>query len=132
MVQNRGFHFEITGKVARQAEPGRVTTHLHQGGEAILLNDYIRKLPLEWQERVEAETDLIALQTAQVLAARMERLGEFSVDMGVDCQGKVWIIEVNGKPSRKSFLIAGDLQARSIGYEYLIDYILNDYLNRSR
>jgi len=132
LVQNTGSRFEITGKVARQAQNGRVTTHLHQGGEALLISDYIKRLPPTWQDQVEADLDRVALQTAQVLAGRMNRLGEFSLDMGLDGNGKVWIIEVNGKPSRRSFRVAGDLKARGDGFEHLIDYILHDYINLSR
>ncbi|MGE5450034.1 MAG: YheC/YheD family protein [Methanomassiliicoccales archaeon] len=131
LVQNTGSSFVVTGKIARQAEAGRVTTQLHQGGEALLLHEYLSKLPLAWQDRLEADVDRIALQTAKVLANRMPRLGEFSLDMGLDQKGKVWIIEANGKPSRKSFRIAGDDQARGDAYEHLIDYMLHDYITGS-
>ncbi|WP_368784377.1 YheC/YheD family protein, partial [Acinetobacter baumannii] len=37
------------------------------------------------------------------LEQRHGRLVELGIDIGIDRQGKVWLIEVNSKPGRASF-----------------------------
>jgi hypothetical protein len=44
-----------------------------------------------------------SLETATLLDQKLGLLGEISVDFGLDQNGKLWIIEVNGKPQKSIF-----------------------------
>lgn len=45
----------------------------------------------------------ISIQTAVTLEKSLCNLGEISVDFGIDTEGRLWIIEVNGKPDKLMF-----------------------------
>lgn len=45
----------------------------------------------------------ISIQTAKILEKKLCFLGEISVDFGIEPNGKLWIIEVNGKPEKTVF-----------------------------
>lgn len=127
LVQSTGDRFVVTGKVARRAQKDRITTHLDLGGKALTFAEYLDQLPLHLQPTARQGIDRLALDTAEFLSQRLERLGEISLDMGMDEQGRLWIIEVNGKPSRKSFRAAGDIASCRASYDNLLKYALFDF-----
>lgn len=45
----------------------------------------------------------ISILTAKILEEKLCFLGEISVDFGIEPSGKLWIIEVNGKPEKTVF-----------------------------
>ena len=50
----------------------------------------------------------ISIRVAKTLEKHLCSLGEISVDFGITNNGKLWIIEVNGKPEKTIFGEIGD------------------------
>ncbi|GEM_PF-4402130 len=58
--------------------------------------------------KVLAKLKGLSRKVARLLEKRFVMLGELSVDFALDTEGKVWIIEVNGKPDRNLFFALRD------------------------
>jgi len=112
MQKNETGHWEQTGKAARVGRKQSVTSNLHGGGTAhraipFLIEQYGsgagRKIATLIQE--------LAAEIPEALEAHYGRLAELGIDFGVDRKGKVWILEVNSKPGRTSFVKIGDMKS---------------------
>ena len=88
----------------RQGAPGSVTSNLHGGGHAEDAESFLRgKYGTEAAKAIVATAREIALRVPDVLEQYHGRLAELGVDLGVDADGKVWILEANSKPGRSAF-----------------------------
>lgn len=92
----------LTGAAARIAGRGRITTHVPRGGSRRDLAPVLREVfgPHRVDE-IRAELEHACVSAGQAL----ERLsgkpfGEFSLDVAIDVDGKIWILEMNAKPFR--------------------------------
>ncbi|RAV06558.1 YheC/YheD family protein [Paenibacillus sp. YN15] len=114
LVQKNGRGlWELTGMGARVGASGSITSNLHGGGSAVEVD--------EWLERqFGAARSAEILRTLRMLAKRIPaaleacngRMAELGLDLGVDREGRVWIIEANTKPGRSIF--------RKLGQEKLL------------
>jgi glutathione synthase/RimK-type ligase-like ATP-grasp enzyme len=80
--------------------------------------------PAEILPRLES----ISSKVAELLEEHFVMLGEIGVDFALDTEGRVWVIEVNGKPDRNLFFALRDeelikrILARPLEYAcYLAD-----------
>ncbi|MBT9177200.1 MAG: Endospore coat-associated protein YheD [Firmicutes bacterium] len=106
----------ITGTAARIGQRGSITSNLHGGGRAMRTEALLRAaFPLQW-ETILSKAHSLCLSIPSALDQELGRFGELGLDLGVDKDGKVWLIEANSKPGRKVFLKikARDLRRRSI------------------
>ncbi len=86
--QNR---FTITGVGVRLAKKQQVTTHVPSGGVIVS--------PDELPVKTDHETiDQLINQCGKQLSAFYDDIGEFSADVGVTREGKLYIFELNAKP----------------------------------
>lgn len=102
--------WQVTGVGVRAGPPGSVVSNLHGGGRALRLEQVLSRALDGDQERVQEICLLIrhlALRVAEVVAKATSCLGELGVDLGVDRQGRVWIIEANSRTGRATFRRAG-------------------------
>lgn len=83
--------FSITGIGIRVADSGRITTHVSKGGY-ILPYEKIR------QPSLEKVFHWILQECGKTLSNEYGPFKEFTIDMGRDQSGKLWIYEVNAKP----------------------------------
>lgn len=90
-----------TGAAARVAGPGQITTHVPRGGSRASLAEALSAFPPEVALRVEGELQSMAVAIARAVEAGTGRaFAEFSMDIGADRQGRLWLFEVNSKPLR--------------------------------
>ncbi|UOY92035.1 YheC/YheD family protein [Ectobacillus sp. JY-23] len=85
--------FRISGIGVRVAGIGNIVTHIPNGGHMIALEEL--KRPVRSKE-LEHLVDLCG----QSLMASFGRVREFSLDIGVDPNGRYYIFEANAKPMR--------------------------------
>lgn len=84
----------------------------------------LTRLRVPRRKRIIAELHEISLKAAFYLEQKLGHLGELSVDFILDPSGKLYIIEVNGKPQRKvyDFLACpeatGNVLRRPLEYAY--------------
>ncbi|WP_138496271.1 YheC/YheD family protein [Paenibacillus pinistramenti] len=98
---SRGY-WSVTGIGARLAGKKRITTHVPQGGTVedprdMLLPTFGPEGAEELLERARASAVTIA---RQIERACEQTLGEMSMDLGIDEDGKIWFFEANAKPMK--------------------------------
>lgn len=92
----------VTGIGARLAGPKRITTHVPQGGsiedpEKMLLPAFGSDMTTLLLSRIKSSALLIAKQIEKESGFL---LGEMSMDLGVDTDGRLWFFEANAKPMK--------------------------------
>ncbi|RAL26854.1 YheC/YheD family protein [Thermoflavimicrobium daqui] len=121
--KNEKHEWETTGMAVRIGNPHTVTSNLHGGGEAVPLLPFIEKLyskevVIKIQNQIKELTDLVP----NYIEAKHGPLLELGLDLGIDPQGKVWLLEVNSKPGRSVFLKIGRHELRERAIQLPIRY----------
>ncbi|SEO76057.1 YheC/YheD family protein [Paenibacillus sp. OV219] len=71
----------------------------------------------------------VSIAAAQVAEAHIGSLGELSVDFAIDEQGKLWIIELNGKPQKSIYKDMKSSKHKNLVYSRPLEYAY--YLSHS-
>lgn len=98
--------WHLTGAAIRAGRPGGIISNLHGGGQALQLEQVLAQtLPggAAAVPSVVAQIEQLSLRVGAVLAKGTKCLGELGVDLGVDKNGKVWVIEANSRTGRAVF-----------------------------
>lgn len=101
----------VAGLAARLGKPHRIVSNLHQGAKPTPLAPILEALFPNRAAALLDEIRTISLQVARAVQSFAPRAGELGIDLGVDLEGKVWLIEVNPKPGRQSFLALNPVEA---------------------
>lgn len=121
--KNAHGRWTITGKAIRQGPSEGMTSNLHGGGTAISVTPF-----LESEFGVAIASDIMTCinrlseHIPPILESGFGRLGELGIDFGIDCSGKVWLLEVNSKPGRHAFRQIGDIPASQLSVENPLRY----------
>ncbi|MGN7469717.1 YheC/YheD family endospore coat-associated protein [Brevibacillus sp. SAFN-007a] len=123
--------WRVTGSAVRIGESGSSTSNLHGGGQAVpfaplLVNRFGRRQG----QQIMRECHLLAHEVASTLEDYFGRMMEFGLDIGVDGNGRVWLIEVNPKPGREVFRQMGETDTYATAVERPVEFAL--YLARNR
>lgn len=104
--------WDCTGIVLRIASNGKKATNLSQGGIVLKAEPVLEELwPGKSQEILQA-IRYLCIEICYTLEESYGALGELGLDIGVDENGGIWLIEVNGKPAKSTI--------RKLGREDLI------------
>lgn len=99
--KNRESRWEVTSIVARIAGNHHFVSNLARGGTLSTVSEALsraRGVPIK---ATNAKLRKAAVDIAQGIEAQIpQNFGELGVDLAVDTRGKVWLIEVNSKPSK--------------------------------
>ncbi|HZG17071.1 MAG TPA: YheC/YheD family protein [Candidatus Bathyarchaeia archaeon] len=110
LQKNQKGEWTITGHGIRVGGEKSATSNLHGGGKAV---DSIRFLASRFNEdrakEIVAECEQLGYQTAATIEGHFGRMLELGLDIGIDTDGRVWLIEVNPKPGREIFKELGQL-----------------------
>lgn len=93
----------VTSVVARIAGSNHFVSNLARGGTLSRVKEALAKTSLSaaQQRTVAASLRKAALDIAKGIETRITgHFGELGVDLAVDTSGKVWLLEVNSKPSK--------------------------------
>ncbi|WP_078552598.1 YheC/YheD family protein [Bacillus alkalicellulosilyticus] len=90
-VQQLQGSWTLAGIGVRSAGEKSITTHVPKGGE--ILSTYQISPPIN-RQRFEA----ISYRVGDMLSKAYGEIGEFSLDIGRDTSGHLWLFEVNSKP----------------------------------
>lgn len=115
LVQKDGSgQWVVTGVAARIGKRGGVTSNLHGGGHAVSLRRILKQI---FSDQIRAQQVIEEIQSMAILIATsleesIGSFGEVALDIGLDVHGRLWLIEVNSKPGRKTFQLVGSRQTR--------------------
>jgi hypothetical protein len=101
LLQKRDGGWTVVGKGVRVAGSNTITTHVPNGGRIASASDVLTSVFGEKGERVNQGVDDMAIACAEAIDAHYgQRLGEMSMDIGVDAGGSPWFFEANSKPMK--------------------------------
>lgn len=110
MVQRKRNSSEwvVTGKLAKIASNNYVITNVAKA--LLAAEEAINRasLPSEKMNNILAEIDQVSLLVAEQLAKSYPKNRVYGIDLGIDQEGKVWIIEANLSPSTFMFKLLKD------------------------
>lgn len=100
--KNRNGYWALSGLGARMAGTSSITTHVPRGGriddpEKLLTYTFGQEKAHKLLQKTRVAALLIA---KQIERASGQRLGEMSMDLGVDNRGNLWFFEANSKPMK--------------------------------
>ncbi|MGG4442081.1 YheC/YheD family protein [Brevibacillus fortis] len=106
MIQrrNRKESWVITGWCAKLAGPGFVVTNVARSrGKVLPVRTAIKLSDIEAGPHLLSEIRMVAAAAAHRLGRAYPTLREIGLDLGIDVDGKPWIIEANFRPSLSLF-----------------------------
>lgn len=114
--------WEMTGLAARIFGQGSVISSPRSGGavagfEKVLTDSVIRK-------DIMASMLKFAKAAAEVIEEKYGLFAELGFDLGIDDKGKVWLIEINGKPIKISIDRLRNHQVSTLAYERPLEYAI--------
>ncbi|MGG4170003.1 YheC/YheD family protein [Rossellomorea vietnamensis] len=104
--QNRDEKWGLVSSVARIASQDQFVANVDQGGR---IEKPLVVLQTIFSPRESAaimkEMKELCIHASKLLADSLEgHFAEFGIDIGIDKSGKPWLIEVNSKPSKRTYL----------------------------
>lgn len=116
--KNEQNEWHITGMIGKQSPEAFVTSNLQSGGQAIELEELLHhRFSAKEKEHIIADIERISLILPRYIESKFGNFIEFGIDIGIDTKGRVWIIEVNTKPNRELFRLAGQTDAYQTAIE---------------
>ncbi|GGE14310.1 hypothetical protein GCM10011571_14720 [Marinithermofilum abyssi] len=99
-----GSPWVLTGWVAKTAGNGYFITNSRSGGGVHTVEQALTKSNVRRRRKhVLKELKEVSLLAARILGKDVPRLKEIGFDMGIDRNGRVWILEANLKPGFYAF-----------------------------
>lgn len=96
--------WKITGYGIRVGAKNSSTSNLHGGGKAMAFEKVItERFGVQRMEEIRSDCFKLAHQIVQTIERHFGKMMEFGLDIGIDTNGRVWLIEVNPKPGRDIF-----------------------------
>ncbi len=104
--------WNITSIVARIGAKQEFVSNLARGGTVMRPLEALRTcMDPKKAHKVLAQIKELALEIAAVTSSQTKgMIGELGIDIGVDIEGKPWLIEVNSKPSKSFKLENGKIR----------------------
>lgn len=106
MIQRRSSRepWIITGWCAKLAGPGYVVTNVARSrGRVLPIRTAIKQSNIEAGPHLLSDIRIVAAAAAKQLGRAYPTLREIGLDLGIDVDGKPWIIEANFRPSLSLF-----------------------------
>ncbi|AVX19700.1 YheC/D like ATP-grasp [Carboxydocella sporoproducens DSM 16521] len=102
--KNKYRTWEVTGKECRLPASKGLVTNLARGGKVLELKNIFDN---EQHNLMKLEQDInnLAISVANQMDFLGENFGEFGLDIAIDQNLKLWLIEVNFRPTYKGFKI---------------------------
>lgn len=93
--------WKISGIGVRIAGQKAISTHVPMGGRIEGFNRVLSNAFPQQKESIQHRLKHLSLTCAKAIEAKTGKiLGEMSMDIGIDKQGKLWFFEANAKPQK--------------------------------
>lgn len=121
--KNQHKEWETTGMAIRAGKTNSITSNLHGGGKAHKLHPFIDQHFTPQQVlKIDRSIQKIASVVPPFIEQNHGTLLELGLDVGIDRNGKLWILEVNSKPGRTVFLRTGEIDVRKRSIQLPMQY----------
>lgn len=114
MLRDDKNKWECSGIVARVAPKGSIVSNAHSGGTPTSLDILLRKklgYPRSKFDEIKKNLENISIKAAKFLDDYGIKAAILGIDIGIDTNGKLWIIEINIRyPDLSLFSYVGDYQ----------------------
>jgi glutathione synthase/RimK-type ligase-like ATP-grasp enzyme len=125
LQKNRNGVWKVVSMVARKGNVQSFVSNLAQGGKierpSSVLNQFRASNPLMPTNKKLGRT---AKEIATCLDQHLDgNYGEFGIDLGVDHMGRIWLIEINSKPSKKDEALLADVKKPRPSVVHLFEYL---------
>ncbi len=105
--------WSVTSIVARIAGNHHIVSNLARGGSLSSVLEALQKAKLSNSHYVNTKLRKAAVEIAQGIEKHIpKQFGELGVDLAVDTSGRVWLLEVNSKPSKNDSTPLSDNKIR--------------------
>lgn len=124
LVQKNGCgKWEMVDKSIRVAAASNsVVTNISSGGEARSFSDVIPMIFPKHAGAIEMELNNMSINICRCLEERYGRLGELGIDAALDAEGKIWLLEVNGKPAKTCIHNSNNPELIHTAYSNIVKY----------
>ncbi len=115
--------WEVVSSVARVAANQQFVANVDQGGRIEKPLTILTSLfPDKESYKIMSEMKELSLSSAHLLSESLGgNFAELGIDIGVDSNGDPWIIEINSKPSKRTYLETGRIRPSVKAlYEYCL------------
>ncbi len=101
LLQKQSGTWHVVGRGVRVAGTGSITTHVPNGGSIVSADDVLAKAFGSRASDIDAALHTAVLRCADAIDGFYRgQLGEMSMDMGVEPNGRIWFLEANSKPMK--------------------------------
>ena len=120
-------HWQPSCIVARLAAPGSIVTSPRSGGAVVEFDTVLKEV---FNEDIRGDNGLyqevvdVGREVVRAIEGEFGECVELGLDMAIDKHGKVWIIEVNGKPLKVSIKRLNDPEVLNRCYDRPIEYAI--------
>lgn len=94
--------WQVIGMIGRIAATGRHVTNVAKGGKVKKVEELFRASGFEPEQMASAIREA-SMQIMSYLSGKLPQLADVGLDIGVDRQGAIQLIEINGRDQRYSF-----------------------------
>lgn len=123
--------WEVTGMGVRVGGTNSSTSNLHGGGKAVPFEQFMtERFGREQTKLIQQECHELAHAVVRSIEKRFGSMMEFGLDIGIDVNGRVWLIEVNPKPGREIFREMGQLKLYQESIRKPLEYALSLVANK--
>ncbi len=125
LQKNRFGNWKIVSIIARLGNPRTFVSNLAQGGKLESAASLLKQLQSHYRNLPSVkELKSSALEIANFLDTGLDgNFGEFGIDLGIDTAGRIWLIEVNSKPSKRNDAISDQVKRPRPSVLHLYEYV---------
>jgi len=117
--KNKHDRWEVSGALCRIAVKNFYITNVSHAIKPV--EDTLLQSECHQPKLIE-EINKISIEIAKQLESKLKGIGEIGVDLCLDHEGKLWILEVNGKPMKGLFRQLGDEEMMKTIFSRPIEY----------
>ncbi|GAA0376364.1 YheC/YheD family protein [Bacillus horti] len=101
MQKNKLGKWSVTSMVARVGPLNRFVSNIARGGEIVKVNSVLSACGFKEPKIMRQQLIHVAKKTCEGIEnSYKDQFGELGVDLGLDKQGRIYLLEINSKPSK--------------------------------
>lgn len=118
MQRTTGGEWALTKMFSRIAPAGSFTANLSRGGEGCRIDLLLRRVYGRYHTVIQRNLHAAGFEMAREIEEIVPgTVGELGLDLGIDRQGRIWLIEVNSKPFLQMTREAGSARTLSLSVQ---------------